>query len=61
MSKPRKHPFAVQWSLQTLFLLTAVVAVWAGYLSYRHQLSRLEAEIAAMQRLEAELTVEDPE
>ncbi len=59
-SKPRKHPFAMQWSLQTLFLLTAVVAVWAGYLSYRRQLPRLEAEIAAMRRMAAELTVEDP-
>ncbi len=58
---PRKRRFVLQWSLQTLLLLTAVVAVWVGYLRYRLEIPRLEREIDAMKRMAAELIVEDPQ
>lgn len=60
MPTPQKRRFAMQWSLQTLLLLTAVVAVWVGYLLHRRELPRLEEEIAVMRRMAGELIVKNP-
>ncbi len=56
-----KRRSALQWNLQTLLLLTAVVAVWAGYLRYGSEIPQLEQEIDAMKRMVRELVIEDPQ
>lgn len=56
-----KRRFPLQWSLQTLLLLTAVVAVWIGYFRYRLDIPRLEQEIDAMRQMASELIIEDPQ
>ncbi len=60
-ASPRKRRFRLQWSLQTLLLLTAAVAVWVAYVPLRQQIRRLEREIDAMQEMAGELIVEDSE
>jgi hypothetical protein len=59
-ARPRNRRITLQWSLQTLLLLTAVVAVWTGYLHYRREIPQLEQEIEAMRWMTRELIVEDP-
>lgn len=56
---PRKRRLVLQWSLQTLLLLTAAVAVWVAYFRLRQQIPRLEQQIASMQQMARELLVQD--
>ena len=58
---PRKRRCLWQWSLQTLLLLTAVVAVWVAYFHLRQQIGRLEQEVDSMQQMARELIIEDRE
>ncbi len=57
----RKRRFALRWSLQTLFLVTAVVAVWVAVFHYRQQNTRLEREVASIRQMAREFVVEDEE
>jgi len=57
----RKRRFVLRWSLQTLFLVTAVVAVWVAVFHYRQQNARLEREVASMRQMAREFVVEDEE
>lgn len=56
---PRKHRFPIQWNLRTLLLLTAAVAVWAGYISFHQQCASLEQEISPLRRMARSLIIED--
>jgi hypothetical protein len=58
---PQERRFLLQWSLQTLFLLTAAVAVWIAYVRLHQQVSRLEQEVVSMQQMARELVIEDRE
>ena len=58
---PRRRRFRLQWSLQTLLLLTAAVAVWVACFRLRQQIPRLEQEIDSLKRVARELIVEDEE
>jgi hypothetical protein len=58
---PRRRRFRLQWSLQTLLLLTAAVAVWVAYFRLRQQIPRLEQEIDSLEQMARELIVEDEE
>jgi hypothetical protein len=60
-SLQERSRFAPQWSLLTLLLLTAAVAVWVGYFRYRYEIPALEQEIDQMKRMVRELIVEDPQ
>ena len=51
MKTPRKRPFRVQWGLRTMFLLTAVVAVWIPFFRLYRENARLRGENRAMQQL----------
>ena len=55
----RARPFVLQWSLRTMFLLTAMVAVLVAYLCLLQQNARLERGVAGMQEWAGELVVED--
>jgi len=57
----RKRRFALRWSLQTLFLVTAVVAVWVAVFHYRQQITRLEREVTSMRQMAREFIIEDDE
>lgn len=57
--EPERRPFALQWSLRTMLLLTAVVAVWVAHFHLRSENSRLAREVTSMTRLSPELVVED--
>jgi hypothetical protein len=59
MNSSPKRGFILQWSLQTLLLLTAAVAVWLTYARFRQRIPQLEQQIDAMQRMARELTVVD--
>ena len=54
-----KRRFVLQWSIRTLLLLTAAVAVWVAFFKMRREVPPLEARIAAMRALARELIVED--
>ena len=56
---PRRRRFRLQWSLQTLLLLTAVVAVWVAYFRLRQQIPPLEQKIDVLQQMARELIVDD--
>lgn len=56
---PRRRVWQI--GLRTLFLLMTAVAVWTVYFSNRHTLRTYEEQIASMQPLARELTVEDEE
>ena len=60
-ARPRRRRFRLQWSLQTLLLLTAAVAVWVAYVRLRQQIPRLEQEIDSLGQMARELIVEDEE
>lgn len=57
--KPRKRFFKLQWSLQTMFLLTAVVALWLPYFQLQEKIERTEQKIGSMQKMARELIVVD--
>ncbi len=56
---PHERRVVLQWSLKTLFLLTAVVAVWVAYLHFCYKTPRLKRRIATMQGLACELVIND--
>ena len=58
-SPPAIRRAVLQWNLRTLFLLTAVVAVWLAYFRFRQEDPRLEHQIALMREMAHELIVED--
>jgi hypothetical protein len=49
-----------QWSLRTLLLLTAAIAAWTACWQVRRQSDLLRREIASMENVTRELTVDDP-
>ena len=56
----RKRSSLLQWDLRTLLLLTAVVAVWGGFLLEQHRNARLKTRVKALSEMTGELRIEDP-
>jgi hypothetical protein len=51
---PRKRFGLLQWNLSTLFLLTAAIAVWAGFMRYTQSISELSRQIDVMKQFAAD-------
>ena len=56
----RKRLFRLQWDMQAMLLLTAVVAVWVPCFHLQERIARTEEKIDSMRNLARELIVDDP-
>ncbi|WP_406697783.1 hypothetical protein V5E97_02850 [Singulisphaera sp. Ch08] len=61
-NSPERRPVRRRWQvgLRTLFLLTAVIAVWMTVLINREQNKSIEARIQTLRPLARELVIDDP-
>lgn len=59
--EPARRKFTAQFSLRTLLLLTAAVAVWIGIFVTRRETQRLNIDAQQLRPLARELFVDDPQ
>ncbi len=60
LATPPARTAKLQWNLRTLFLLTAAVAVWAGFFCHEEPIAQLKREVLEMQCMTTELVVVNP-